>query len=198
MGNQGVTVIKSICIAAMTISTIAATGLAAGAAAAPITYKVNQVIGLGSVVGTIQTNGTVGSLAGTDVLGFDLVVSGPGASVELTQADSVVVGQGSNFSATASNLFFDYSGASGYLLFQQGSFGTGLKYYCNSSVLGTCFQGASAIPEAYNSLSAAVEARLGSQIIGSAVPEPASWAMIAMGFALVGAVARRKPVTVTA
>ena len=169
------------------------------AASATVSYNVNQTIGLGSIVGTIQTNGSFGTLTQSDIVGFDLVVSGPGASVELTQADSVVRTEGSNFSASASNLFFDYSGASGYLLFQQGSFGTGMKYYCNASVFDTCFQGASAVPEAFNSASAQVEPRAGNQAIASVagmVPEPSSWALMIGGFGVVGTFMRRRSATI--
>ena len=187
---------KTITIAAAVLAATSLSGTSA--TAAPITYNVNQVIGLGSVVGTIQTNGNLGALTSGDVLGFDLVVNGPGASVELTQATSIVKTEGSNLSASGKNLFFDYSGASGFLLFQFGQFGTGQKYYCNASVEGTCFQGASAIPDSFNSVSASVEARSGSQIIGTAVPEPASWAMLMLGFATVGLAARRKSKVVTA
>ena len=177
------------------MSVLALAFAATTASAVTTTYNVNQTINLGSVTGTIQTDGAVGTLTQSNIVGFDLFVGGPGAAVELTQANSVIVTQGSNFSATASSLFFDYSGASGYLLFQFGSFGTGKKYYCNSSVSGTCFQGASAIPDSFDSPSAQVEARTGNQIIASAaglVPEPASWALMLAGFALTGAVMRRK------
>lgn len=182
------------------ISLIALALAGTSATAATIIYNVNQSIGLGSVVGTIQTNGTIGTLAQSDVTAFDLTVNGLGASVVLTQADSVIVNTGSNFSATAGNLFFDYSGPSGFLLFQFGSFGTGMKYFCNSSVADTCFQGASAIPESFNSPSAQVEGRVGNQILASAsgaVPEPASWALMIGGFGLVGAALRRRSTATT-
>ena len=164
------------------------------ASAATIVYTVNQTIGLGSVTGTIETDGTLGALSQNNVSAFSLTVSAPGASVLLNQGNSVIVTQGSNLSATAANLAFDYSGASGFLLFQLGGFGTGMKYFCNASVADTCFQGASAIPESFNSVSAQVEARVGSQIIASVagtVPEPASWALMVSGFGLVGASLRR-------
>lgn len=179
--------LKAVCFVALALSGTAA-------AAAPITYTVNQTIGFGSVTGTIQTNGAIGTLSDADILGFMLTVTGGGASVQLSQTGSIVQTQGGNFSATASDLFFDYSGASGYLLFQKGSFGTGKEYYCNSSVSGTCFQGASAIPESFNSLSAQVEARRGNQIIASVslVPEPAGWALMIAGFGLAGVALRRR------
>lgn len=44
-------------------------GLLAGAAqAAPITYQVNRTIGLGSVTGSIETDGATGVLGGANIL----------------------------------------------------------------------------------------------------------------------------------
>ena len=39
--------------------------------AAPITYNVNQTIGGGSVVGTVQTDGTIGVLDDVNFLAWD-------------------------------------------------------------------------------------------------------------------------------
>nr|WP_295663000.1 hypothetical protein [Polymorphobacter sp.] len=82
-------------------------------AAASIVYNVNQTIGDGSVVGTITTDGSFGTLTAADVTGFHLTVNGIGASVVLTGADSVVVDNGTNFTATTSALLFNYSGPAG-------------------------------------------------------------------------------------
>lgn len=181
-----------------TIAILSSLLAAAPLAAATIVYDVNQTIGLGSVVGTITTDGSFGTLTAADVTGFHLTINGNGASVLLTDADSVVVDNGTNFTATGSALLFNYSGPAGYLVFQQGSFGTGMKYYCNASTLNACFQGASAVPEAFNSASAQVEARTGLQTIGTAitavggVPEPATWALVVAGFGFVGSMMRRR------
>ena len=180
--------IKTIAFVALALAGTAAT-------AATIAYDVSEDIGLGSVHGIIRTDGTFGVLDQSNIIGFDLFVAGPGAAIELTQANSVIVTSGSNFSASKYHLAFDYSGPSGFLLFQFGSFGTGMKYYCNSSVADTCFQGASAIPDSFDSPSAQVEQRIGNQIIastGDPVPEPASWALMLGGFGLVGAALRRR------
>ena len=180
--------LKTICFATLAFSGTAAI-------AAPITYTVDQTIGAGGVTGTIQTNGAIGVLTDADIIAFMLTVTGNGASVMLNQSDSVVRTEGINFSATATNLFFDFSGPSGYLLFQKDNFGTGMKYYCNSSVDGDCFQGASAVPESFNSMSAQVEGRRGNQIIATVtlVPEPAGWALMLAGFGLTGVAMRRRP-----
>ncbi|MGI4881242.1 MAG: PEPxxWA-CTERM sorting domain-containing protein [Janthinobacterium lividum] len=186
-----------------TVQTIALLLAASPLAAASIVYNVNQTIGDGSVVGTITTDGSFGTLAAADVTGFHLTVTGIGASVVLTDADSVVVNTGANFTASASALLFDYSGPAGYLDFQQGSFGTGMKYYCNASTLGDCRQGASAVPQSYNSASAQYQPRTGLQTIATAtavggVPEPATWALALAGFALTGGMMRRRSISAVA
>ncbi len=181
-----------------TIAILSSLLVSAPLAAATIVYDVNQTIGLGSVVGTITTDGSFGTLTAADVTGFHLTVNGNGASVVLTDADSVVVDNGTNLTATASALLFDYSGAAGYLVFQQGSFGTGMKYYCNASTLNACRQGASAVPQSYSDASAQYEGRSGVQTIATSgaavggVPEPATWALALAGFAFVGTAMRRR------
>jgi hypothetical protein len=157
--------------------------------ATPITYNVNQTIGAGGVIGTIQTDGTLGLLSNGNFLTWDLTLNGVGASYHITQADSVVQVVGSDTTATAADLFFNYSGAdNGYLLFQQGLF-SGMHYWCNATSLGTCFQGATVVPEAFNSPSAQNEPRAGSQVIATAaasVPEPASLALLCGALAGMG------------
>ena len=89
---------------------------------------------------------------------------------------------GSDTTGTATDIFFNYSGADdGYLLFQQGLF-SGMHYWCNATSSTTCFQGASPAPESFSDPSAQNEARSGNQIIATAaasVSEPASLALLA-------------------
>lgn len=163
--------------------------------ATPITYDVNQTIGAGGVVGTIETDGTIGTLGNGNFLAWDLTLNGVGASFHITQADSVVHVVGSDTTATAADLFFNYSGADdGYLLFQQGLF-SGMHYWCNATSLGTCFQGATVVPEAFNSPSAQNEPRVGNQLIATAaanVPEPGSLALLGAALAGMGLARRRR------
>lgn len=186
--------IKTIFIASFVMASTAAS-------AATTVYSINQTIGMNTVSGTVETNGTVGVLDASDITAFDLTVGGPGADggpgavIDLNQDNSIIRVTGDNFTATPGNLFFNYSGAPGYLLFQLGSFGTGMQYYCNASTTGDCFQGASAVPERFDSATAQFEPRVGNQAIGgilAPVPEPASWALMVAGFGLVGAALRRK------
>ena len=150
--------------------------------AAPITYNVNQTIGAGSVVGTVETDGTLGVLGTANFIAWNLALNGVGASYVITDADSTVLVVGSDTTGTATDIFFNYSGADdGYLLFQQGLF-SGMHYWCNATSSTTCFQGASVVPESFSDPSAQNEARSGNQIIATAaasVSEPASLALLA-------------------
>ena len=50
------------------------------AAADVIIYNVNRTVVLGSVTGTITTDGTVGTLATNDITSWNLTLNGPAAS----------------------------------------------------------------------------------------------------------------------
>jgi hypothetical protein len=171
----------------------AAAVLSAGASQATITYHVDQTFGGGSVVGTIQTDGATGILAASDVTGWNLKLNGIGATDTLTDADSVVFVAGSDVTATASDLFFNYSGGdNGVFLFQRGLF-SGTHYYCNATQDGDCFQGKSVVPQSIFDSTAVHVPAADNQIIGVAgVPEPASWAMMLLGFGGLGAAMRAR------
>jgi hypothetical protein len=158
--------------------------------AATIIYNVNQTIGAGSVTGTIQTDGATGVLAAADITGWNLQLNGVGASFNLTNATSGVFVSGSDVTATATDLFFNYSGGdNGYLLFEV-IFGSGSHYTCNATSNGVCAQGASVVPQLFSDPSAQFASLTGNQIIGIAaaggVPEPSTWAMMLLGFAGLG------------
>jgi hypothetical protein len=174
---------------------------AAGANAATIVYTVDQSIGsVGAVTGTITTDGATGVLGAGDIVAWDLTVMGDGASVVLQDTNSGVFVQGDDLSATAGALTFNFSGeGDSFLLFEE-SFGNGQHYWCNAANAGTCFQGASAIPVAFNDPTAQVEARSGDQIIATAggVPEPAAWGLMIAGFAVLGAALRPRRIVAAA
>jgi hypothetical protein len=84
------------------------------AAADAIIYNVNRTVVLGSVTGTITTDGTIGTLATNDITSWNLTLNGPAASpFNLTNLNSGVEIIGNDLSADATNLYFDFSGPSG-------------------------------------------------------------------------------------
>ena len=85
-------------------------GLPQAAHSAPIVYTVNQTIGAGSVVGTITTDGTLGTLATVDVTGWNLLLNdGTYTSSLLSSASgNFVVVDGSALSASLSTLTYNY------------------------------------------------------------------------------------------
>ncbi|HME24327.1 MAG TPA: PEP-CTERM sorting domain-containing protein [Acetobacteraceae bacterium] len=159
----------------------------------PITYNVNQTIGGGGVIGTIQTDGTTGVLATINITAWNLDLNGVGASFNITDANSMVAVVGNDVTATATDLLFDFSGPAGdYLLFEQVLF-LGAHYYCDATTNGTCFQGASVAPEAFSDPSFQNVSVSGNQVIAT-IPEPAALALFGAGLVGLGLMRRQKSV----
>jgi hypothetical protein len=159
---------------------------------ADINYVVSRTVGTGSVTGTIETDGTVGTLTGANVVNWNLTLTIPTETTyiltgPLSGNNSVVFETGSDFTATASDLFFNFSGTdAGILLFQTGLFG-GSNYYCDSTSAGACFAGETVTPESF--LNAQNVSRSGNIIIGTAptttTPEPHYWILLSSMLAAV-------------
>ena len=191
--------LKIAAIAAALVTSAAASSAVGGT----ITYSVDQIIGAGSVVGTITTDGATGVLGKSDVVGWNLELNGVGASINLNTGNSnVLVGNGfdpfnpaagnADFTADATHLFFNYDGLDkGYLGFQIFDY-SGFNYWCNASANQgfDCVPGKSVAPQSAFDPSAQFAAASGDQVIGivvaSGVPEPAAWALLLAGFGGLG------------
>jgi hypothetical protein len=160
--------------------------------ASPITYNVAEIIGVGSVTGTIETDGTTGTLDAGNIIGWNLELNGNAASLNLTDLNSSVYVTGTDLTATATNLLFNFSGGdNGYALFQIVEF-SGQNYFCDATSGVVCYQGASVAPEAFNSPSFQNVALTGNQIIGSATPLPAALPLFATGLGGLGLLGWRR------
>ncbi len=162
--------------------------LGSAPAFANITYLVDQTVGVGGVTGSITTNGVLGTLLPANILSWSLELTGDGASLHLTDLNSIVYGAGSDVVATSSNITFDYSsGDQGYLVFQQpAGVGNGHFYWCNAAPAGgTCFAGISVVPLFVGDTTAVFALPRGVQVLATA-PEPSTWVLMLLGFGALG------------
>lgn len=101
------------------ISGAALAGLLSLSAAvqAATVFNINRTIGTGSVFGTVTTDGTIGTLGTANITGWNLTLSEGGDVVVINTGNSGRLVTGSGFSATATQLLFDFS-QTGRVLFQ--------------------------------------------------------------------------------
>ena len=169
MRSKLMTNVRRLVLSFAAISTLLSVGVSQ---AATITYIIDQTIGAGSVVGSITTDGNTGVLTPSDFVAWDLKLNGNGGvSYVITNSDAGAVawGGGSDVTATATNLYFNFSGSdNGFLVFQDGQ-GSGNHYYCDATSSADCYQGASVVPGYYKDASAILGfSETGNQIIASA------------------------------
>jgi Legume lectin domain len=151
-------------------------------AKANITYNVNLTVGAGGVVGSITTDGTVGVLSASDILSWNLTVTGNGgATFNLVNgASGVEVGNNTDvfnpnagtpdLTADPNYIYFNFSATDGgYLGFQTLPFYGGQNYWsCGASNNQDTAQGFGVVPVLYSDPSSIYEAESGNQIIATA------------------------------
>lgn len=110
--------------------------------AGPI-YSVNRAIGAGSVIGTIETDGTIGSLGAANILDWNLTLDDGTGSTSITLlgpssgSNSALRIVGSSFTASVTDLWFDFSNTGNYVLFQNPNIGSEINYWCLDGALGS-------------------------------------------------------------
>lgn len=164
-------------------------------------YSVDRSIGVGGVSGYIETDDTIGTLASNNITDWQLLINDGQDTFTLLGPKSGLNSElaivGTAFSATASDLLFDFSGLSGqHVLFQNPNVGSAINFWCLDTLPGPQSNCASNNPD--ESVGVVFQNtmfidRSGSVSIGvAAVPVPATVWLFGSGlFGLIG-VARRK------
>jgi hypothetical protein len=168
---------------------VASTLLFAGAANATVYTIEGQDVPPGTVSGTITTDGALGALTLADITSTDLTVSDSSNTVALNGVSEL---SGSSLTATSTGLFFDYSGIDNnyYAVFDS----AGTSAYCIATGEPTCFfiLNNEVIEVANAVYQGPVESGEVQIATASAVPEPATWALMLVGFGTLGGIAHRR------
>ena len=159
----------------------------------------DRSVGLATVIGFVETDGTLGVLGAANFIDWNLLLQDGSSTYDLlgplSGNNSSAYVQGSDLSATATQLLFNFSGTdNGYFLIQYG-FGAhdGLHYYCDSTFSDICLTGEAVAPDFFTQ--GQTVSRSGEVVIGSMVPEPSSLLLFGSSIlGLLGAIpANRKP-----
>jgi len=153
--------------------------------AAPITYDVNRTIGSGSVIGTITTDGTIGTyLTASNFIDWNLTLSIGSNSATIISNNSTLSINDITLTATLSALSWDFNSATGaFNIIDNSSAFNFRRWEFSNTYEYVYFQDFNSNPYSFFTESFPS----GKQVIGSAqganIPEPASIALLAMGFA---------------
>ena len=165
------------------VSSFFAVSLAWGPAHAGPIFNVNRTIGPGSVVGSIETDGTIGVLATGNILDWTLTLdvgTGPFTLLgPLSGSNSALAISGTSFSGSASQLLFDFSNNNGgWVLFQNPNIGSSINFWCLDGASAGCSGSASGETVATTLGSDVFASRSGVLAVADSelapVPEPAT------------------------
>ncbi len=170
--------------------------LAAGAAnAAPIVYDVSLPSpSTWTLAGTITTDGTIGALSLADITAFDLTATNSSTTSSCSSGSGCALYGSSAFSGSATQLTWDFGESpQPEAVFNLPTGG----YICFGPSNGDCAFGNQGNVAAYSFGGNTAQTYTGVQVIGSvaataAVPEPATWAMMIVGFGAVGGAMRQR------
>ena len=156
---------------------------------ADLVYSVTDIVGNSSnafsLAGTITTDGAIGTLATADILSYSILVTFGSNAQLFTNSDSALTVSGNAFTASSSELFYDFSAGFPAFITLGNSFGS-LLYQPNR------IRGEINTPDGPVAGFKNIFTGVHSVATIAAVPEPSTWAMMILGFAGVGFMAYRR------
>jgi hypothetical protein len=164
------------------------TGLLAG----EITYDLNAPLIAGSTAtGTITTDGDIGTIGVTDIVDWNITLTDGAGTFDLTGPlsgnNSGILSQGSDLTATSSNLSFNFSADDGgRLIFENPSIGSGGPALCYASTddctpaiaVGINITTQNGEGDVNNTIESGTEVIASA---GSSTPEPGSFGLLGIG-----------------
>jgi hypothetical protein len=169
-------------------------GAASLCSAAPITYDVDQTVHAGRVTGFIETDGTSGVIGTSNILDFNLLLNDGTTTVDDLRSNSVFEVVGSDLTATATQLLFNFGASDpSFVIFELGGF-VGANFWCatTGSFTNACDSADAVGEEVLQVRGPLLTSPLsGTQVIASvgpaaSTPEPSTLALLAAGIALLG------------
>lgn len=172
----------------------AAVCVAAPSVASAAVYVGSYSVGGGTLQLSITTDDTTGVLSQSNITDFSFTMSNAGGTVTMNSANAAnTYFSGTALSATATDLYFDFSGI-GHIQWDQ--FGNGFSNAFCLDTPGAAFTCIGSPPSIniYVNGSLDYSQPQGSYLLGSvagAIPEPGAWAMLILGFLGIGSAMRR-------
>jgi len=160
------------------------------------TYISTRTIGSATIDFSLTTDNTIGVITSDQVTNYAVTITSGANTIFFAPGNSALFIFGSALTATSTDLNFDFGGAgNSFLVFNRGA-GLGDHYCFETSGCSGQFNNAESFRVGGAPAPFTGEARSGVQTIASvaslsAVPEPATWALMLLGFGSIGVAMRR-------